>query len=125
MPTDELTEAEKILQKNYNLKKSGEPFVEGRQYYFLTRDKLHVKKGKCLLLGESDCKFHMMGDPDYSSTNKPNDMEAYWRHGNPLGLGTVSDFMHNEKYDGPAGGTRRRRRRNKKSTKTRRYRRRK
>ena len=118
------TPAEKNLKANYYLKKSNEPYVKGRKYYFLTPDKYNVNEGICEnMTPDGSCMFKIMGDVEGNRTAKSVEAEAYWRRGNPFGFGTASTFR-----DDTGGKSRRRRHRkskkSRKSRKTRRHRRR-
>lgn len=100
-----------LLEKNYNFKRSNNPFIKDQFYYFVTPDNLSVKKLKCISPNVNYCTFL---DENGNKSDISYKKTAWFRKGS---LSTLFGLNSASKYK---GGKTRRRRRNGKHSKTRR-----
>jgi hypothetical protein len=88
-----MTLAEDILNKNYYKKGPQEDFKVGQVYYFLNPDKSQTIKATCNDINMSGaCGFKIDGT-NTKIYKDPSKTEAWWRHGNPFGIGSASEYQ--------------------------------
>jgi len=95
-----------LLEKNYNYKRSKNPFIKDQFYYFVTPDNLSVKKLKCIYQDNIN-NFCTFVDENGNKTDISYKKTAWFRKGS---LSTLLGVNSASKYKG--GKTRRKKNKN-------------